>query len=64
MRLKLLNKEAQVTLQWAEDQRVFIRTQFVRGETNMVADCLSRKGQVLSTEWTLHQEVCDALWKV
>ena len=59
-----LNREAQETLQWMEENAVTVLTQFVRGETNVVADCLSRKGQVISTEWTLHQTVCDNMWKV
>ena len=30
----------------------------------MVADCLSRQHQLISTEWTLHQDVCNQLWKL
>ena len=59
-----LNHEAQLTLQWAEDNAVTLLTQFVRGENNVVADCLSRRNQVISTEWTLHQQVCDNLWRL
>lgn len=59
-----LNHEAQKTLQWAEDNSVTIITQFVRGESNVLADSLSRKNQVISTEWVLHQQVCDNLWQV
>ena len=59
-----LNLEAQMTLQWAEDHSVTLLTQFVRGESNVVADCLSRGHQVISTEWTLHQQVCDTLWRL
>ena len=59
-----LNHEAQQTLQWAEANAVTLLTQFVRGENNVVADCLSRRNQVISTEWMLHQQVCDALWRL
>ena len=59
-----LNHEAQETLQWAEDNSVTILTRFVRGETNVVADCLSRRNQVVSTEWVLHHQVCSHLWKL
>ena len=30
----------------------------------MVADSISRRSQVLSTEWILHHEVCWALWRL
>lgn len=29
-----------------------------------MADYLSRRQQVLSTEWTLHKDVCHQLWRV
>lgn len=56
--------EAQETLQWTEDNSVAILTQFVRGETNIVADCLNRRNQVISTEWVLHHHVCSSLWRL
>lgn len=58
-----LNHEAQRTLQWARDKGVTILTQFVRGESNVMADRLSRKNQIISTEWRLHQQACDNLWR-
>ena len=30
---------------------------------NVIADSLSRKSQILSTEWVLHRQVCADLWK-
>ena len=60
----LLNLEARQILDWAECHSVTILTQFVRGSVNVVADCLSRRHQVLSTEWTLHMDVCHQLWRV
>ena len=59
-----LNDEAQKILRWAEVHSVKILTQFVRGSSNVLADCLSRRSQVISTEWTLHQDVCNLLWKL
>ncbi|MGL5407110.1 MAG: hypothetical protein ACRDAX_10115, partial [Propionibacteriaceae bacterium] len=49
---------------WAKSQNVTILTRFVSGVENVRADLLSRQGQLLPTEWTLHQEVCQALWKL
>ncbi|MPC68398.1 hypothetical protein E2C01_062598 [Portunus trituberculatus] len=40
-----------------------ILTQFVQGSDNVVADCLNRQHQILSTEWTLHMDVCHQLWQ-
>ncbi|XP_045133325.1 uncharacterized protein LOC123517379 [Portunus trituberculatus] len=59
-----LNAEAQAILQWAEDHAVRILTQFAKGSANVLADCLSRQDQIISTEWTLHQEVCNLLWRL
>lgn len=63
-RSRLLNAEAQEILQWAEDHTVQILTQFVKGSSNVLADCLSRQDQVISTEWTLHQDICYRLWRL
>ena len=59
-----LNAEAQRILAWAEVHSVTILTQFVKGSSNVLADCLSRRAQIISTEWTLHHEVCSQLWKL
>ena len=59
-----LNGEAQRILRWAEEKSIFIQTQFISGIRNVVADSLSRRNQVLSTEWTLHSDVCHSLWKI
>ena len=44
-----LNMEAQKTLEWAEEHSVKILTQFVKGPSNVLADCLSRRNQIIST---------------
>lgn len=43
------------------NRSITLSTQFIRGSRNVVADCLSRRSQVLSSEWTQHQDVCRAL---
>ena len=63
-RSETLNQEAQEILRWAEAHQVTIKTQFLSGLQNVLADAMSRKGQVLPTEWTLHQEVCRDLWRL
>lgn len=59
-----LNVEAQRTLHWVQERSISLRTQFISESRNIVANSFSRKSQVLSTEWTLHQEVCRALWRL
>ena len=59
-----LNIEAQAILEWAEQRAVTLTTQFIRGSANVLADSLSRRSQIISTEWTLHQEVCNSLWRL
>ena len=56
-----LNLEAQRILRWAESVSLTIRPQFILGEQNVVADALSRSSQVLSSEWTLSQQVFDQI---
>lgn len=53
----LFNKEAREILDLVEAHSARILTQFVRGSVNIVVDCLSRRHQVLSAEWTLHKDV-------
>lgn len=63
-RSSALNAEAQRILSWTEEQNVTLSPRFIRGESNVIADSLSRHGQVLPTEWTLHEDICKQLWKL
>ena len=51
-------------LLWTEERRITLMPQFISGTENVVADSLSRKGQVLPTEWTLNKQVCHQLWRL
>ena len=53
----LLNQETQQILRWAEDHRIVLVPQFILGKHNVVADSLSRKNQIVGSEWTLCLEV-------
>ena len=48
---------------WAEERNITLIPKFIEGKRNALADTLSRKGQIVSTEWTLNIKVCQALWK-
>ena len=42
--------------------RFFLRARHIPGRLNVIADQLSREGQILPTEWSLHQELADLLF--
>ena len=48
---------------WAEEKEITLIPKFIEGKKNTVADTLSRKGQIVTTEWTLNIQVCQSLWK-
>ena len=57
-----LNEVAQVLLRLCENQSVRLLPQFIPGHLNVVADSLSRRSQVLCSEWTLcHQAFVELL---
>ena len=51
-------------LQWAHSLQIDLRTQYIPGRLNFLADQLSRKKQVLPSEWSLHPEICRKLWTI
>ena len=58
----LLNQEVQLNLRWTESLGISPVPQFIRG-SNVIADALSKQGQVMGSEWTLCQEVVNKLLK-
>ena len=63
-RSSTLNEVAQAVLRLCEASDVRLLPQFVPGRLKVLADSLSRRGQVLGSEWTLHQEVCRDLFRL
>ena len=49
-------------LMWAESQKVTIIARYIPGSKNVVADQLSRRGQVIGTEWSLHPLVAKEMF--
>ena len=49
-------------LTWAESNSVSLVGRFVPGRRNILADQLSRQGQVISTEWTLHPRILQEVF--
>ena len=48
-------------LKWTESFDVHLEARYLPGESNVLADVLSRRGQVVGTEWSLHPQVARAL---
>ena len=48
-------------LSWCTRQQVTLGARHIPGRLNMIADKLSRLGQTIQTEWSLHPEVFQAI---
>ena len=48
-------------LSWCTRQQVTLRARHIPGWLNVIADKLSRLGQTIQTEWSLHPEVFKAI---
>ena len=51
-------------LRWTVSFDVHLDARYLPGESNMLADLLSRRGQVVGTEWSLHPQVVRSLLRV
>ena len=56
-RSKSLWLECQLLFNLVEDSQIFIKARHIPGSLNVIADNLSRKGQTLPSEWTLHRDI-------
>ena len=48
-------------LSWCTRQQVTLRARHIPGRLNVIADKLSRLGQTIQTEWSLHPKVFQAI---
>ena len=51
-------------LRWTESFDVHLDARYLPGESNILADILSRRGQVIGTEWSLHPQVARSLFRM
>ena len=51
-------------LRWTESFDIHLDARYLPGQTNVLADLLSRRGQVVGTEWSLHPQVARSLLRV
>ena len=52
---------AEEIILWADQHKILIVARYIQGERNVIADALSRQGQLLKAEWSLNQAVFDKL---
>ena len=45
---------------WCSKKQVILKARHIPGQLNVIADKLSRLGQTIQTEWSLHPEVFQA----
>ena len=57
-----LHHQTALLLSWADNHSVRLLPRHISGHLNVLADQLSRRHQVLNTEWTLAQPVLTHLW--
>ena len=57
-----LHCQTALLLSWADNHSVHLLPKHIPGRLNVLADQLSRRHQVLNTEWTLAQPVLTHLW--
>ena len=48
---------------WAEKRGMTLVPRYLPGHLNVLADHLSRRGQILKTEWSLNQTVADRIFR-
>ena len=51
-------------LRWTESFDIHLDARYLPGHANVLADVLSRRGQVVGTEWSLHPQVARSLLRV
>ena len=48
--------------EWAVAHSVGLSARYIPGKRNVLADGLSRQGQVMGSEWSLHQDIAERLF--
>ena len=56
-------KDSQI-LAFTNSRRIQIRARHVPGSLNVIADSLSRRDKVIQTEWSLHQQIFNQIYRV
>ena len=62
-RSRTLSFMATNLLEWCMKRQVSLTAKFVPGKLNVLADSLSRKGQIIHTEWTIHKGTLSQIFQ-
>lgn len=49
---------------WTDQHGIILVPRHIPGHLNVLADRLSRRHQIIQTEWSLSQSIADRIWKV
>ena len=63
-RSKCLLELTLILFDWIQKNKITLQCRHVAGRLNVIADSLSRAGQVLPTEWTLSKQILEDVWRV
>ena len=61
---RTLSLRAEEILIWTHNHHIQISTEFIPGQLNVLADELSRRNQVLATEWTISHSALEPVWRL
>jgi len=59
-----LFRVTQELFSWADDHQIILSAQHIPGRLNVLADLLSRRHQVIHTEWSLCPQVASQIWRL
>ena len=59
---KSLWLECQLLFRFIEAHRLFVKARHIPGALNVLADDLSRQGQILPSEWMLHRDIVQGVF--
>ena len=63
-RSKRLFALARTIILWCHGHNIRIHCRHIAGVLNVKADWLSRKSQIIGSEWSLHPQVAQAIWSL
>lgn len=61
---RALSVKAEELLKWAHVLNITVSTEFIPGKLNVLADQLSRRNQILPTEWTIAHQALEPVWRL
>jgi hypothetical protein len=63
-RSRSLLQVTQELYQWLVSEQIKIKCRHIPGRLNVLADSLSREGEIVATEWSVHPQVLEYIWQV